>query len=356
MNQQKILFLDRDGTLIVEPLDQQIDSLEKLQFVPDVIPALLRLKQAGFCFVMISNQDGLGTESFAEDKFIGPQQFMLDLLASQGITFEAIRICPHFAKDNCDCRKPKVGLLLDYLSSQIINREQSYVIGDRFSDLQLAKNMGISGIQIGAEGTQNWNEITNAILGRARKSIIFRKTNETDITITVDLDNTDLLAINTGIPFFDHMLNQLAQHGKFGLSAKVQGDLNVDDHHTVEDTALALGQALCKALGNKCGIGRYGFVLPMDEAIAQVALDICGRPYFSFEGKFTQDKIGTLSTECVPHFFRSFSQALGAALHIKMVGENTHHMVESIFKAVGRSLRQAITIESNQIPSTKGVL
>lgn len=356
MKQQKILFIDRDGTLIVEPPSQQIDSLDKLQLMPDVINSLLKFKEAGFLFVMITNQDGLGTQNFPEEDFNVPQQFMLELFATQGITFEAIRICPHVITDNCQCRKPNIGLVLDYLSSQVIDRDNSYVIGDRLTDVQLADKMRIKGIRLGDEQTPDWQTVVSVILNNSKKATVSRKTNETDITLTVDLANSYLVAVNTGIPFFDHMLSQLAQHGKFGLIAKVKGDLQVDDHHTVEDTALVLGEALSKALGDKRGIGRYGFVLPMDEALAQVAIDICGRPYFIFEGKFTQEKIGTLSTECVPHFFRSFAQSLGAAMHITMKGENTHHMIESLFKAVGRSLRQALSFEGGDIPSTKGVL
>lgn len=351
-----MLFIDRDGTLIVEPQDQQVDSLEKLLFMPGVFSALLSLKEAGYQFVMITNQDGLGTNSFPESAFNETQNFMLNVFASQGITFDAIRICGHFEQDKCTCRKPEVGLVLDYLKSQVIDRQNSYVIGDRLTDLALAENMGIRGLQLGSDENKTWQAIVNNILYKPRTAIFERKTKETDILIKIDLDNAQMQEINTGNGFFDHMLSQLSTHGNFGLRALVKGDYEVDDHHTVEDTALAIGQAIQQALGDKRGIERYGFLLPMDEALAQVALDICGRPSFMFEGTFTRDKIGELSTECIPHFFRSFAQTLGAALHIRISGENNHHMVEAIFKGVGRCLRQAICKNSQVLPSTKGVL
>jgi imidazoleglycerol-phosphate dehydratase/histidinol-phosphatase len=356
MKQQKYLFVDRDGTLIVEPQDKQVDRIDKLMLMPNVIPSLLRLQEAGFQLVMVTNQDGLGTQSFPQTDFDVAHQLMLDLFSSQGITFENIHICPHFEIDGCECRKPKVGLVLDYLKSQVIDREKSFVIGDRKTDVILANNMGIKGILLGDEQWPHWEAITQTILGTARKSTVHRKTKETDINVTVDLDNQSMQHIDTGIAFFDHMLGSLAQHAGFGLEAKVKGDLHIDDHHTVEDTALALGQAISQALGDKKGIGRYGFVLPMDEALAQVAIDICGRAYFDFQGVFMREKVGELSTECVPHFFRSLAQTLGASLHISIKGENAHHMSEAIFKAVGRCLRQALQQGESGIPSTKGCL
>lgn len=356
MRQEKLLFIDRDGTMIVEPPDKQIDSLEKLMFMPGVITAMLSLKEAGYRFVMVSNQDGLGTNSFPESAFREAQRFMLNVFSSQGIVFDAIRICSHFEQEKCSCRKPEVGLVLDYLTSQVIDRENSYVIGDRLTDLALAKNMGIKGIHLGSDENETWQDVVRNILNKPRKATFDRKTQETDILVYVDLDNTKMQEINTGIAFFDHMLTQLASHGNFGLKAIVKGDYEVDDHHTVEDTALAIGQAMQQALGDKRGIGRYGFLLPMDESLAQVALDICGRSSFVFQGTFSRDKVGELSTECVPHFFRSFAQTLGAALHISVTGENSHHMVEAVFKGVGRSLRQAISKNGQVLPSTKGVL
>lgn len=351
-SQQKILFIDRDGTLIEEPADFQIDSIDKLVFMPHVIPTLLKLKSAGFRFVMVSNQDGLGTESLPTENFDPPHNLMLKIFESQGIVFDAIRICPHKPAEKCDCRKPKVGLLLDYLAEQKIDRDHSYVIGDRETDIELAKNMGIKGIKF----DNNWQEIVQTILFQNRTATCVRNTTETEISVAINLDTRDNIAINTGLGFFDHMLEQLAKHGGFSLTVAVKGDLHIDDHHTVEDTAITIGEALRKALGDKLGINRYGFLLPMDEALVQVALDLSGRAYFIFNGKFERDVVGDLSTELVPHFFRSFCEGLKANLHIDVKGENTHHMVESIFKGVGRALRQAIQKNGEDLPSTKGIL
>jgi imidazoleglycerol-phosphate dehydratase/histidinol-phosphatase len=355
MQKSKILFIDRDGTLIQEPLDQQIDSISKLDFIPGVIPSLLTLKEAGYTFVMISNQDGLGTDSFPTSDFLVPHELMLRIFLSQGIRFEDIRICPHKPDERCDCRKPKLGLIQDYLIEQKIDRENSFVIGDRESDLELAKNMGISGICIDDQnGT--WKNITETILARARTATCSRKTNETSIEVSVNLDSQEPINVKTEIGFFTHMLEQLAKHGGFALTLSVKGDQHIDDHHTVEDTAIALGEAIRKALGDKWGIGRYGFVLPMDESLAQVALDFSGRSYCIFNGKFNREKVGDLSTELVPHFFQSFAEGLKANLNIRIEGENSHHMIEAIFKGVGRSLRQAIQKNDKGLPSTKGVL
>lgn len=356
MNQKKILFIDRDGTLIEEPEDCQIDHIEKLALIPDVIPALLTLKNAGFTFVMVSNQDGLGTDSFPLANFNLPHDLLLRIFDSQGITFEAVRICPHLPSDGCDCRKPKVGLVLDYLVNQTIQREYSYVIGDRETDLQFANNLGVKGIRLGETITPTWNEVTRHILSQSRSATIIRKTKETEISIHLDLDDPDNVNIDTGIGFFDHMLEQLAKHGGFGMALIVNGDLHVDDHHTVEDSAIALGEALRKALGNKIGIGRYGFMLPMDEALSQVAIDLSGRSYFVLNAAFSREYVGDLSTELISHFFRSFAEAMKATLHIDVKGENNHHMIESMFKGVGRALRQAITKIDDCLPSTKGVL
>lgn len=356
MKQKKILFIDRDGTLIKEPNDYQVDSIDKLDFMPNVIPALRSLSQAGFSLVLVSNQDGLGSANFPLENFEPAQALMMRVFNSQNIYFDDIKICPHFATDGCSCRKPQVGLLMDYLVNQLIDRENSYVIGDRTTDLELAQNMGINAIQIASEKYPSWSEIANFIVNKPRQAVVHRKTNETEIEIAISLDGDKERVIQTGLPFFDHMLEQLAQHGDFGMNACVKGDIQVDEHHTVEDTALVLGQALKKALSDKYGIGRYGFVLPMDEACAQASIDICGRPYFVFEGKFNREFVGAFATELVPHFFQSLSQSLGAAIHIQVSGENVHHMVESIFKSVGRCLRQAVARSSNSIPSTKGVL
>lgn len=354
--QKKYLFIDRDGTLIQEPEDQQIDHVEKLVLMPDVIPALLQLKQAGYTFIMISNQDGLGTNSFPKGDFLLVQNLLLRILDSQGINFENILICPHFTNDNCECRKPKLGLVLNYLREQTMDRERSYVIGDRETDILLAENMGLTGIQIGSSDIPDWKAISQWILGKSRTAKLNRQTTETDISVRLNLDEANTIAVNTPIGFFSHMLEQLAKHGGFNLELEVKGDLHIDDHHTIEDTAIALGKAIRQALGDKFGIARYGFVLPMDESIAHVALDLSGRAYLKFDGEFTREKIGELSTELIPHFFRSFAEGLKANLHIQVKGENTHHMVESIFKCVGRVLRDAIKKVDFSLPSTKGIL
>jgi imidazoleglycerol-phosphate dehydratase/histidinol-phosphatase len=352
--QQKILFIDRDGTIIIEPEDKQIDSYAKLALIKDVIPALLKLKAAGYVFVMVSNQDGLGTPSLPEEDFIKPHQLLLDILTSQGIEFDSIRICPHKAIDGCDCRKPKLGLVLDYLVEQKIDRAHSFVIGDRETDVELAQNMGIRGLRLSDD--LDWNGVVKQILASDRIAEITRKTKETEVKVRVDLDQQDEVKVRTGLGFFDHMLEQLAKHGGFNLEVDVQGDLEIDDHHTVEDTALTLGEALRKALGDKRGIGRFGFVLPMDEAQAQVAIDLSGRAYFDFKGEFSREQVGDLATELVPHFFRSFAEGLKATLHIEVTGENNHHMIEATFKALGRALRQAFAKNGDSLPSTKGVL
>jgi imidazoleglycerol-phosphate dehydratase/histidinol-phosphatase len=352
-----ILFIDRDGTLIEEPADQQIDSLAKLRLVPGVIAALQKLARAGYRLVLVSNQDGLGTASFPAASFREPQDFLRELLQSQGVHFDAEFFCPHFERDGCDCRKPKTGLLTEFLRANPVDRERSFVIGDRETDMQLATNLGVRGLRIG--GTPEavtWDEIAARLAGRSRSGVVKRETKETRIDVRVDLDTTTPVSIGTGIGFFDHMLEQVARHGGFSLQLTCRGDLAVDEHHTVEDCALAFGQALRSALGDKVGIARYGFLLPMDEALAQVALDLSGRPFAVFEGRFNREAVGGLPTELVPHFFRSFAESLGAALHISVRGENSHHMVEACFKGVGRALRQAIRIESTELPSSKGVL
>ncbi len=358
MSGKRVLFIDRDGTLIEEPPDQQIDSLAKLRLVPGVIPALLQLRDAGYTFVMVSNQDGLGTASFPEPAFREPHEFLRDLLASQGIRFEAEFICPHLPTDHCDCRKPKTALLDAYLQSNALDLEHSYVIGDRETDLQLARNIGIAGLRVRTDRSEgeSWASIAKRLVKPDRRAQVNRKTKETDINVAVDLDSETPIHVSTGLGFFDHMLEQIAKHGGFSLELTCTGDLHIDEHHTVEDCALALGQALRTALGDKRGIHRYGFLLPMDEALAQVAIDLSGRAYFVFEGKFGRDSVGQLPTELVPHFFRSLGDTLGAAINIKVEGENTHHMIEGCFKGVGRALRQAIRITDSGLPSTKGTL
>ena len=358
MSGRRVVFVDRDGTLIEEPPDQQVDALHKVRLVPGVIPALVELSRAGFALVMVTNQDGLGTPSLPLADFETTHAFVLDLFASQGVRFDAVFICPHFATDGCGCRKPRTGLLDEYLAAGPLDRDRSFVVGDRDTDLQLAANLGVAGLRVstGGDAADTWPAIARRILGSGRRARVQRRTKETDVTVEVDLSREDPIGISTGIGFFDHMLEQVARHGGFALQVSVAGDLHVDEHHTVEDTALALGAALREALGDKRGIGRYGFLLAMDEAEAQVALDLSGRAYFVWEGQLPRDRVGTLPTELVPHFFRSLADTLGAALHLSVRGENTHHMVESCFKGVGRSLRQAIRIEGRELPSTKGVL
>ncbi len=353
---KKILFIDRDGTLITEPFDQQIDRLDKFALEPDTIPALLRLRDAGWKFVMVTNQDGLGTPSFREEEFKPLQKLLIDILASQGIEFEAVRVCPHTVADKCDCRKPKLGLLPDYVRATDWSRELSAVIGDRETDLQLAQNLGIRGIRY-AQKSLGWAEIARLLVDAPRRATIVRNTKETKITVSVDLDQAAPAQLSTGLGFFDHMLEQIAKNAGITLAIKCDGDLEIDEHHTVEDVGIALGQALKQALGDKRGVGRYGFVLPMDEAQAQVALDLSGRAYFTFEGKFPREMVGELPTELVPHFFRSLSDALAATLQMSVIGDNTHHMVETLFKGFGRALRPAIARGAgSEIPSTKGVL
>jgi imidazoleglycerol-phosphate dehydratase/histidinol-phosphatase len=355
---ERVLFIDRDGTLIEEPADEQVDSLQKLRLLPGVIPALLELKRAGYRLVLVSNQDGLGTPSFPEPAFREPQDFLRDLLATQGIEFDAEFFCPHFPADGCDCRKPRTGLLTGYLAERALDRAHSYVIGDRDTDLELAANLGLQGLRVRADGADGatWPAIVERLCRPDRTARVQRRTRETDIEVVVGLDRTAPVTIATGIGFFDHMLEQVARHGGFSLELACRGDLEVDEHHTVEDCALALGQALREALGDKRGIARYGFLLPMDESQAQVAIDLSGRPYAVFEGQFGRESVGGLPTELVPHFFRSLADSLGAAIHVQVRGENSHHMVEACFKGVGRALRQAIRIEGTELPSSKGVL
>jgi len=356
--QEKILFLDRDGTLIIEPPDEQVDSLDKVALVPGVIPALLGLTASGYRFVMVTNQDGLGTESFPRDDFDRVQSHVIALFESQGIRFDRIFICPHRPQDRCGCRKPRTGLLTEYLAATNIDLQRSAVIGDRQTDIDLANNIGIRGLLYQQDGSfeQSWEGIRRALLDAPRQARTARKTRETDIRVSIDLDHVDPVSISTGIGFYDHMLEQIARHGGFSLNVECTGDLHVDEHHTVEDTALALGTAMREALGDKRGIGRYGFLLPMDESEARVSIDLSGRSCLVFDGEFPRPQVGGLATELVPHFFKSLADSLGAALHVKVRGDNTHHMVEACFKSVGRALRQALRREGNDLPSTKGTL
>ena len=355
---ERILFLDRDGTLIREPDDNQVDALDKVALVDGVIPALLELKAEGYRFVMVSNQDGLGTAAFPQSAFDTCQSHVLGLFESQGITFDEIFICPHTADDGCDCRKPRTGLLTRFLARVDLDLARSAVIGDRDSDVELAERIGVRGFRLDPAAGRNasWPGIVDALCRAERTASVARTTNETDIRVAVNLDSGAVVDVRTGIGFFDHMLEQVAKHAGFGLEIACRGDLEIDENHTGEDVAICLGQALREALGDKRGVGRYGFLLPMDESEAQVAIDLSGRGNLVFDGAFPRDSVGGLSTEMVRHFFLTLSDAVGAAIHIRVLGDNTHHMVEACFKSVGRALRPAIARSGAELPSTKGVL
>jgi imidazoleglycerol-phosphate dehydratase/histidinol-phosphatase len=352
----RILFVDRDGTLIEEPPDEQVDSIEKIRFMPGVFEALRQAQAAGFKLAMVTNQDGLGSASFPQSAFDLPHQFMLDAFSSQGVEFDAVFVCPHRKSDGCDCRKPKIKLVEGFVRDQGVDLTASAMVGDRATDLEFARNLGVRGLLVRRHGedSETWPAILRTLT--ERRATVKRKTRETDIEVTVNLDATSPVSITTGIGFFDHMLEQLAKHGGFALRLNCKGDLDIDEHHTVEDCSLALGEALRNALGDKLGISRYGFVLPMDEAQVRVAIDLSGRAYGVFEGKFAREAVGGLPTELVPHFFRSLAESLKAAVHVTITGENTHHMIEACFKGVGRALRQAFRREGAELPSTKGTL
>ncbi len=377
MSKQKILFIDRDGTIINEPKDFQIDSYEKLQFLPEVIPYLARIAtETDFKFVMVTNQDGLGTKAFPEKTFWPAHNLMMEVLKSAGIVFEEVLIDKSFAKDNLPTRKPNTGLLTHYFDTQKFDLVNSFVIGDRLTDIQLAKNLGAKGILIGRSAdktddnklkqqelknsmalkTTNWKDIYDFLSKPTRSATIQRNTNETKISVKLNLDGTGKSSIKTGLGFFDHMLEQLSKHSGCDLEIKVKGDLHIDEHHTIEDTAIALGEAFLQALGNKKGISRYGFLLPMDDVLAQVAIDFSGRPWIVWKAKFNREKVGDMPTELFFHFWKSFSDAAKCNLNIKAEGENEHHKIEAIFKAVAKSIKMAVKREGNDLPSTKGIL
>lgn len=352
---RKLLFVDRDGCLIEEPADEQIDSYEKLNLLPGVVAALQRFVASGYELVMVTNQDGLGTERFPEPSFTGPHELLLRIFQTQGVHFREVLIDRSFPADGLDTRKPGVGLVRHYLADDDWSRSASLMVGDRETDLQFAANLGVRGWRVGPLGI-GWAELAHQVLDAPRVAQVTRRTKETRITVGVNLDQVAEPKVHTGLGFFDHMVEQLGKHGGFALTLNCEGDIHIDEHHTIEDCALALGAALKQALGDKRGIGRYGFTLPMDETQASAALDLSGRPYFVFEGKLPRDQVGQMPTELLPHFFQSLCETLGANLHLSVRGENAHHMIEACFKAVARCLRQAIRREGSDLPSTKGAL
>ncbi len=372
---KKALFIDRDGTLICEPADEQIDSLEKLEFLPKVFRNLYFIrKNLGYELVIVSNQDGLGTESFPEDTFWPAHNKMLKAFENEGVVFDDILIDRSFPHDNAPTRKPKLGMMDKYLDGSY-DLSECFVIGDRLTDLWLAKNLGAKGILINdgslAEGlgdsglldtcvlvTSDWDKIYACVAAPERTAAVKRTTRETDIHIEINLDGTGQTRIATGLHFFDHMLDQIGRHSGCDLTIEVKGDLQVDEHHTIEDTAIALGEAFGKALGSKRGIERYGFYLPMDECLASVALDFGGRPWLVWDASFRRDRVGDVPTEMFFHFFKSFSDAARCNLNIKVEGDNEHHKIEAVFKGFAKALRMAVKrdVFNFELPSTKGAL
>jgi len=370
---KKVLFIDRDGTLIIEPPDEQIDSLEKLEYYPGVFTWLGRIaRETDYELVIVSNQDGLGTDRFPENTFWPAQNKIVRTFENEGVKFSQMffdRSMPH---ENLPTRKPGIGMLKGFLNSEY-DLKNSFVIGDRLTDIQLAKNLGSKGILLNDGSLQSklkeqdleahcalicgsWEEIYAFLASPQRKASVQRKTKETDIRININLDGQGRSKISTGLGFFDHMLDQLAKHGNIDLEVEVKGDLHIDEHHTIEDTALALGEAFLKALGDKRGIERYGFCLPMDDCLAQVAIDFGGRPWLVWEAEFKREKIGEMPTEMFFHFFKSFTDTSKSNLNIKAEGMNEHHKIEAIFKAFAKAMKMSVKKEGNQLPSTKGVL
>lgn len=355
---KRLLFIDRDGTLIKEPADEQIDSFEKLEFVEGVFRNLGFIrKNLDFEFVMVSNQDGLGTDSFPEDTFWPVHNFILQTLKGEGIEFDNILIDRHFPEDNHPCRKPGTGMLTEYIENPEYDLANSYVIGDRETDAQLAENLGCKALILGKDNI-TWEKIAEILFAGERTAEITRTTHETDITVRINLDGTGKCDIQTGLGFFDHMLEQIGRHGMMDLYVRCNGDLHVDEHHSIEDTGIVLGECLLKALGDKRGIERYGYTLPMDDCLCQVALDFGGRPWLVWDAEFHREKVGEMPTEMFLHFFKSVSDAAKMNLNIKAEGDNEHHKIEGIFKAFARSIRMAVKrdIYHYQLPSTKGAL
>ncbi|MBQ3771794.1 MAG: bifunctional histidinol-phosphatase/imidazoleglycerol-phosphate dehydratase HisB [Bacteroidaceae bacterium] len=381
---QKILFIDRDGTLIKEPADEQIDSFEKLEFVPEMFRNLSFIKShLDFKFVMVTNQDGLGTPANPSEKFWPIHNFVLQSLKGEGITFDAVHIDEHFPEDNSPMRKPGTGMLTEYINNDEYDLAGSYVIGDRETDAQLARNLGCKALILAnpaltsgdpsnsfsaakpkaqdADGityVEDWNKISELLFAGERIAEVKRTTKETDIYVKLNLDGTGVCDINTGLGFFDHMLEQIGKHGSMDLTIKVNGDLYVDEHHTIEDTGLALGECILKGLGDKRGIERYGYCLPMDDCLCSVALDFGGRPWLIWDAEYKREKIGEMPTEMFFHFFKSLSDAAKMNLNIKAEGDNEHHKIEGTFKALARALKMAVKrdIYKFQLPSSKGTL
>ena len=357
MKPQKILFIDRDGTLIEEPADEQIDAFEKLKFVKGVFRNLGFIRQnLDFRFVMVSNQDGLGTDAFPEDTFWPVHNFILQTLEGEGITFDDIKIDPHFPEDNHPNRKPGIGMLKEYIDNPAYDILGSYVIGDRESDRQLAENLGCKAFILDKDMT--WERIAELLFAGERVAEVRRTTKETDIHVRLNIDGTGKCDISTGLGFFDHMLEQIGKHGMMDLLIHTKGDLHVDEHHTIEDTAIALGECILQALGDKRGIERYGYCLPMDDCLCSVALDFGGRPWLVWDATFQRERIGEMPTEMFLHFFKSLSDAAKMNLNIKAEGQNEHHKIEGIFKALARALKMAVKrdIYHYELPSTKGML
>lgn len=368
---KRALFIDRDGTLVIEPpIDYQLDSLEKLEFYPKVFRNLYFIKKSlDFEFVMVTNQDGLGTDSFPEETFHPAHNKMLQALEGEGITFDEILIDRSFPEDNAPTRKPRIGLVTHYMNGDY-DLANSYVIGDRLTDVELAKNMGARAIFLSemeipedlksccALQTTDWDEVTEFLFAGERKAEVKRATKETDIFVELNLDGKGKTDISTGLKFFDHMLDQIGKHSGMDLTIRVNGDLEVDEHHTIEDTGIALGEALAKALGDKRGIERYGYCLPMDDCLCQVALDFGGRAWLMWDAEFKREMVGDMPTEMFMHFFKSLSDAAKMNLNIKAEGDNEHHKIEGIFKALARAIKMAKKrdIFNYELPSTKGVI